>query len=177
MFDAIRQRWRDMGTMKSLCLMAEQLANARGQVDPHAEDFLLSALTLPDGTAQRSFARLQADGQGLRAAIDQQYRDALHHVGITVSNALTIDGDLPAVSPRKMPRAAPSGQALLHAMVHDIKARKLKRQSTAPLLGAHVVLAATAMQRGVVARALQTMRVDARELAKAARSEIDAYRA
>ncbi|RZL03714.1 MAG: peptidase [Rubrivivax sp.] len=177
MFQTIRQRWRDMGTIKSLCSEAERIANAQGRTDPNAEDFLLSALALPDGTARQAFARVRADPDRLLEAIDRQYKDALHSVGIDVSNLASSASDGPVMAPRKIYKAGPSGQALLHTMIYDIKVREHKTSPAAPLLGAHVVLAATGSRRGVVARALQAMNVDAIELAKAARAEIEAYRA
>ncbi|MGH6647625.1 hypothetical protein [Aquabacterium sp.] len=43
----LKQRVRDMGTIKSLCLGAEEHAQQDGQDKPGAEHFLLSALDLP----------------------------------------------------------------------------------------------------------------------------------
>jgi hypothetical protein len=50
MFEAIRQRFRDIRNINSLCMQAQKLANADGQKEPGAEHFVLSSLALPDGT-------------------------------------------------------------------------------------------------------------------------------
>jgi hypothetical protein len=52
-----------------------------------------------------------------------------------------------------------------------------KANSTAPLLSAHVLLAATSAQYGVTARTFRAMGIDPAKLAEAATAEILAYRA
>lgn len=41
MFSKIKERFRDMGTIKSLCLEAGKHANAQGQKEPGGEHFVL----------------------------------------------------------------------------------------------------------------------------------------
>lgn len=75
-----------MGTVKSLCLGAEKHANAHGQKEPGAEYFVLAALELPDGTARKTFESVHVDAEAFRAAITQQYQDALQNGGIAFHN-------------------------------------------------------------------------------------------
>ena len=63
MFETIKQRFRDMSTIKSLCLAAEQHANTDGQKEPGAEYFVLAALESPDGTAHKAIECACAGGR------------------------------------------------------------------------------------------------------------------
>lgn len=177
MFKTIRQRFRDMGTIKALCFEAEKLANAEGQEEPGAEHFVLSALTLPDGTARKAFLRMHADPDNFRAAIAQQYEDALQNLGIALPHDAEIPGEATPIPTSKGPyKAQPSAQALMQTLTQGNMVREQKADSTAPLLSAHVLLAATSAQYGVVARALRVMGIDSASLADAAKAEIAAYR-
>ena len=71
MFETIKQRFRDMSTIKSLCLAAEQHANTDGRKEPGAEHFVLAALESPDGTARKAFEHIRVDPNSFRAAIAQ----------------------------------------------------------------------------------------------------------
>ncbi|RZI84330.1 MAG: peptidase [Rubrivivax sp.] len=164
----IRQRLRDVATLKALCLRAEQHARQDGHDKPGAEHFLLSALELPDGSARRSFTRLQADPDRFREAMARQYREALQHIGIdSACTDAIMDNPAPATATRLLYEAQPSGQAVIQGLVTQ---RQLDRD--APLLGAHVVIAVTAMEQGVAARALATMGVDRTALRSAAQAEL-----
>lgn len=177
MFKTIRQRFRDMGTIKALCFEAEKLANAEGQEEPGAEHFVLSALTLPDGTARKAFLRMHADPDNFRAAIAQQYEDALQNLGIALPHDAEIPGEATTIPTSKGPyKAQPSAQALMQTLTQGNMVKEQKADSTAPLLSAHVLLAATSAQYGVVARALRVMGIDSASLADAAKAEIAAYR-
>lgn len=177
MFTTIRQRIRDMGTIKALCFEAESLANAEGQKEPGAEHFVLSALALPDGTARKAFLRIHTDADGFRAAIAQQYEDALQNLGIDLSRDAERSGEDVPIMPSKGPyKAQPSAQSLMQMLTREIMVREQKADSMAPLLGAHVILAATFAQYGVAARAFRAMGVDLQSLANAAKAEIAAYR-
>ncbi|MDX1251756.1 MAG: Clp protease N-terminal domain-containing protein [Gammaproteobacteria bacterium] len=172
MFSKIKQRFRDMSTIKALCLGAEKHANANGQKEPGAEHFVLAALELPDGTARKAFDRIHIDPEGFRAAITQQYQDALRNIGIEMPQHSAIsDATAPIPPGTGLYNAQPSAQALMHQLVHQRKV-----ESNAPLLGAHVILAVTSAQYGVAVRALQAMGVDLTRLAEAATTEINALR-
>lgn len=178
MFKTIRQRFRDMGTIKALCFEAEKLANAESQKEPGAEHFVLSALALPDGTARKAFLRIHADPNSFRAAIVQQYEDALQNVGITLPRDAEISGEVTPIPTSKGPyKTQPSAQALMQTLTREIMKKEQKADSTVPLLSAHVLLAATSAQYGVTARTFRAMGIDPAKLAEAATAEILAYRA
>jgi len=177
MFKTIRQRFRDMGTIKTLCFEAEKLANADGQKEPGAEHFVLSALALPDGTARKAFERIDTDPDSFRAAIAQQYEDALQNLGIALPHdAVNTDEATPISTSIGPYKTQPSAQALMQTLTREIMVKEQKADSTAPLLSAHVVLAATSAQYGVAARAFRAMGIDPTKLAEAATAEIIAYR-
>ena len=164
MFQRIRQRMRDMRTIKNLCESAERYANQDSQPEPGLEHFILAALALPDGSARRAFQRIGADPDAFQAAIAQQYAAALGHAGIA--------GKMPeqAITARPGPyRAKAQGGTLMRALASQPRATPLEA-----LTGAHVILAGTAGQHGVAARALRIMGIDPAILAGAARAEIGA---
>lgn len=172
MFSKIKQRFRDMGTIKSLCLGAEKHANANGQKEPGAEHFVLAALELPDGTARKTFERVHADPEAFRAAITQQYQDALRNVGIASPQHSAInDETVPMPSSTGMYKAQPSAQTLMQQLVCQRKVAP-----NVPLLGAHVIIAVTSAQYGVAARALRAMGIDLKNFTEAATAEINAIR-
>jgi ATP-dependent Clp protease ATP-binding subunit ClpA len=156
---------REFRTIRRLLGGAERLAGEMGDALPGAEHLLLAALDLPDGSARRSFERLAVDPAGLAAAIAAQHDDALRAVGVDVDGAAHLDG--PAPPRRGVFRATPAGQAVFQRAVEVSGTPKPRR-----LLGAHVVLAVTEMERGSTARALRLMGVDRQQLAAAARAEL-----
>ncbi len=162
MFRQLQQRFQSMRTLSQLCTDAEAHARARGQAEPGAEHFLLAAIDLPDGSARRAFESVGADPAALRAAIEQQYRDALKGVGLDA--ALPQAPALPSPGPG-LYRAQPSGQELVQALA------RARKDQGGPLLGAHVVVAVAAMPQGVAARTLRAMGIDAGQLAAAARAQ------
>lgn len=169
MFDKIQQRLRDAKALMHLCVESERIANAEGQPEPGAEHFVLAALEMGDGSARRAFERLGADPDAFRAAIDRQYVEALEAVGLAPSPAF--DSDLPAlpVPPGKgFYKAKPSVAALIKRLT-DEQALQVPAN---PLLGAHVVLAATHAEHSTAVRALRAMGVDPQALAAAAQAEI-----
>lgn len=176
MFNTIRQRFRDMGTIKILCLDAEKLAKMEGQKEPGAEHFVLSALSLPDGTARKAFLRANADPDDFRAAIARQYEEALESIGITTPPDATTTSESAPSPAGTIYNAQPSAQALMKTIIYEIKTKEQKDNPAAPLLGAHVLLAATTAQYGVAARAFRAMGIDSASLADAAKAEIAAYR-
>lgn len=171
MFDRLRHRLRDAGTLKTLCEAAEQHARRAGQDQPGAEHFVLAALDLPDGSARRAFGRLHADAGAFAGAIEAQHREALSTVGLAPE---AWPGPPPAAAapPAGLYRAQPSGQALVQAL-----ARQRERAGDIPLIGAHVLAAAAGPAEGITARTLRAMGVDAAALRAAAAREIADWKA
>ena len=176
MFNVIRQRFRDMRTIIALCSGAQKIANATGQKEPGAEHLVLSALELPDGTARKAFERIHTDPNSFRAAIARQYEDALHNIGIALPSDVAIADEATPVAPCKGLFKAQASFDTLMQTLKEVKNKEHKADSAAPLLGAHVILAATTAQYGVAARAFRAMGVDPTKLSEAARAEIIASR-
>lgn len=165
---SFRNSLRNISTIKSLCLGAEQIANAEGQKQPGAEHFILAALDLPDGTARRAFERIQIDPGSFRVAINQQYQDALRNMGIDLQQGNAIsDTTVPMPSGTGLYKTQPSAQTLMQHVT-----RQLKGSNVPLLLGAHVLIAATHTQYGVAIRAFQSMGVDPIKLTEAATEEV-----
>ncbi|MFM8898617.1 MAG: Clp protease N-terminal domain-containing protein [Burkholderiales bacterium] len=177
MFTAIKRRFQDARTIKVLLTAAEKHANKAGHKQPAAEHLVLAALDLPDGTARRTFERLQRDPMLFQSAIEQQYQDALRQVGVELSTATNLDELATPIPPTNgLFRAQPSAQALMQELANEVMRNSHAADSTMPLVGAHVLLSDTAAQFGVVARALQTMGIDRTSLAKAASQELQSWR-
>ena len=177
MFNTIKQRLRDVSTINALCSGAEKLANADGQKEPGAEHLVLSALELPDGTARKAFKRVHADPDSFRAAIARQYEDALQNIGIALPpEAAIADEASPIAAGAGLYKAQASADTLMQTLARDIMAKEHKADSATPLLGAHVILAATTAQYGVAIRAFQAMGIDPTKLTEAATAEIIASR-
>lgn len=168
MFKRIKLRLRDMSTIGKLIPGAEQEAHMMGEEEPGAEHFLLSALKLPDGSAQRIFDHIGADPAKFQAAIKKQYSDALNAIGI---DAAIIEGEPePVNSNRIFHNSKPSGQAVMKELY------ALKRQDKdKPLLGAHVVAVVACMEHGVAARALRAMGIDKNSILCEVNEELDSY--
>jgi ATP-dependent Clp protease ATP-binding subunit ClpA len=166
MFGKLKNRMRDMATIKALCLEAERQARQSGESEPGAEHFLLSAIELPDGTAGRAFARLGISPDSVRAAIATQYNDALRGIGVdpTALDAMTQNSPVPT-DLRMLYQAKPSGARMMQALA------ALRDGSERPLLGAHVVAVIAEMEEGVAARTLRAMGVDPVALSAAALAE------
>jgi ATP-dependent Clp protease ATP-binding subunit ClpA len=171
MFDRLRQRLRDAGTLKTLCEAAEAHARRAGQEHPGAEHFVLAALDLPDGTARQAFARLNADANGFAAAIERQHRDALAAVGMPPQAWPEPPASAAGAAAAGPYRAQPSGQTLMQAL-----AAQRERAGEIPLIGAHVLAAAAEPAHGITARTLQAMGLDAGAVRAAAASEIAAWK-
>jgi ATP-dependent Clp protease ATP-binding subunit ClpA len=172
MFDRLRHRLRDAGTLKTLCEAAEQHARRAGQDQPGAEHFVLAALDLPDGSARRAFGRLHADAGAFAAAIEAQHREALAAVGLAPHAWPEPPAAASGAPAAGLYRAQPSGQALMQAL-----ATHRERAGDIPLIGAHVLAAAAEPAQGITARTLRAMGVDAAALRAAAAREIADWKA
>jgi ATP-dependent Clp protease ATP-binding subunit ClpA len=168
MFSSIKRRLGDMATIKSLCLAALRHANAEGKQQPGAEHFVLAALELPDGSASATFRRLRADPAQFKPAVEAQYREALASFGIGADEGGQLPQSTPVAPAGGVYRAGASGQALMQELAALDKAGR-------PLLGAHVLVAASAAQQGVAARALRAMGISPQALNEAAQAEIQAH--
>lgn len=169
MLHRIKRRFRDMSTLKDLCLAAERYALADQQHAPRAEHFLLSALDLPDGTARGALKRMNMDSAGVRHALTRQHHDALRSIGISSETISEVMAEVKPLRDRfGAYNAAPSGRAVMQALAYRADADRT------PLLGAHVMAVIAAMPRDTTARALQRMGVDLDDLRAAAEAEIEA---
>jgi hypothetical protein len=158
MFSQITARVRSAQTLKALCEGAERHALRLGERRAGAEHFVLAALELEDGTARRAFAAVGADADGFGPAIGAAHAVALAYAGVAAGAQ---DAPGPLDFKAGVFDAAASGQALMQALAAE-------RGDQRPLVGAHVVAAAAAMEHGVVARALRVMGVDRARLWAAA---------
>ena len=159
----LKNRFRDMRTIKILLEGAEAEANRAGESMPGAEHLLLAALDLADGTARRAFERVGADPGALRQAIDDQHTEALRAVGIADAQA-ELAGSI-AQRSNGVYRSGGSAQSAFQA------AGKLARKTRTQLVGAHVLVAITEMEHGTAIRAVRSLGIDIDALAAAARDE------
>lgn len=169
MLKAIRQRVRDAQTLNALHVGAEQHANRQGQREPGAEHFILAALDLPDGTAAAAFARLGITPSAFAAAIETQYLTALASLGLEGDGVAGLADTIVAVEPSSgLYKTQVSAQEMMRVLTHEVMLAAQKQDEAAPLLSAHVLLAATAARRGVTARTLQALGLSPEQVASAA---------
>lgn len=166
MFKRVLMRFRDIKTIGKLVPGADEQANLVGEEKPGAEHFVLSAINLEDGTARRAFDKFGIDSIKFRDAIKAQYEEALSAVGIS-QETIEIDPE-PIESDKVFHDSQPSGQELMKSL-YALK----KEDKDRPLLGAHVILVAAAIEHGVVPRVFKVLGVERELLAKAAREELD----
>lgn len=161
---------RDMRTMNALIGAAEAEAHRLGDRETGAEHVLLAALELPEGSARRAIARAGADPADLRGAIVRAHAAALAAVGIDPGAAAGTADDGPAAAPARRRRPV---QLTANGRIVFRQATELaRREPRGRLAGAHVVLAAAALEHGTAARALAALPVDRDALAAAARAEL-----
>lgn len=170
MFDTFKKRFRDAGTLQTLFASAERHANEEGQTEPGGEHLVMAALEMPDGTAGRAFERVGANPARFRDAVAQQYVEALRAVGIEPPAVAPLSDGPPVASAK----GAYKAQASAHDLIHKLTETK-PFNSALPLLGADILIAATAGQHTIAVRALRAMGVYPAALAAAARAEIAAY--
>lgn len=149
MFEGIKSKFNNIGTIKLLCERAEAYALQDQQRDPGAEHFLLAALDLPDGTARLAFERAGVKPDALRAAIERQYADGLRAIGLKAD----LPADAPVPANTGIYQASASGQEIMQQLAET-------RRDHSPLLGADVVGIVAGMSHGIAARALRASGVD-----------------
>lgn len=165
MLKRVLLRFRDMKTISKLIQGADEQAHMMGEEKPGAEHFVLSALKLEDGTAQRTFDRLEIDSKKIQDAVKTQYEEALSSVGIS-QEAIEIDPE-PIESNKVFHDSQPSGQNLMKAL-YALK----KEDKNLPLLGAHVIIVAAKIEHGVVPRMFKVLGIERELLAKIAKEEL-----
>lgn len=168
-FKRLRLRLRDMRTISKLISGADEQAHMMGEEEPGAEHYLLSALKLPDGTAQHVFERIGADPDKFKLAIKEQYSDALSSIGIDGVKVMEEEPE-PVTSNRVLHNSKPSGQAVMK----ELYALK-KHDKDRPLLGAHIVDVVAHMEHGVAARALKAMGIEKEVIFSAVNKELDSF--
>ncbi len=168
MFAQLKQRFSDMGTIKLLCEAAELEANADHQGAPGAEHFVLAALQLPDGSAQRVFAKLEITGDDFRNALRELHRSALASAGVDGAQISASESSVPPLPrPSGIYNAAPSGEAVVKGL-----AALRKRGVHGPLAGVHVLEVTSAVQHGMTAKAFQLLGHGRPSVMAAIRSEM-----
>lgn len=168
MFQKLRSRLGDMGTIKQLLGNAETLARGDGLTQPAAEHLVLAALDLPDGTARAALERTGSSADAFASALREQHAVALGAIGVVVDDDL-IDAGLPEPGRSTgLYRSEVSAQELFQRAGADARAEG------GGLLGAHVVRAAAALEQGTVARTFEHMGVDPLALRASATAEIAA---
>lgn len=159
--------------MNTLFLAAEEEARRVGDPRPGAEHLVLAAFALPDGSAERAFARIGLDSDSFRAALANQHEDALRAVGVQVDESRSGGEPLEPSGNRRPFTVAPptpTAQKLFKKIV------KLVHREKSQLYGAYIVMVAAQTEHGTTARTLRSMGVEPETLVEAARTEIDALR-
>lgn len=168
MLKKLTQTFKDMGTIKMLCETAERIANGEHQKAPGAEHFVLAALELPDGSAQRVFAKLGLSANDFHQALRDVHRAALMAAGVNEAHILDSEQSVPPLpQPGDIYRAAPSGDAVLQGL-----AALRKHGVTGPLAGVHVLEVVAAMQHGPTVRAFSLLGRDPTSVMAAIQSEM-----
>jgi ATP-dependent Clp protease ATP-binding subunit ClpA len=158
----------DMRTIKQLLTDAERISREMGQEEPAAEHLLLSAMSLPDGSARRALGSLGVDAERIRAALRDEQADALVAAGMPRERAEALASPTP-LGPGAAPMlygAGPSAREVFQ------DAGRLARSSKQRLAGAHVVAAVARLERGTMPRVLERLGVNPEQLADAARAEL-----
>ena len=165
-----RRSWRyDVRFMQSLFPAAEAEAAAMGEKEPGAEHLILASLEFEEGSARRVFDRVGVDPDEFRTAVAAQHAAALRSIAIEEDRE-GIERHLPPPPerPNGVYRSAASAREVFPEVVNRVKHDKSR------LSGAYILLAASRMEHGVTARALETMGIDRNDLAAAAEAEVDA---
>jgi ATP-dependent Clp protease ATP-binding subunit ClpA len=158
----------DIRFMQSLFPAAEAEAAALGEKEPGTEHLILTTLDFQEGSARRVFERVGADPDQFRDAVAAQHAAALRSIGVEDDGA-AIDDQIPPPPgrPNRAYHSAPSARHVFPEVVRLVKRDKSR------LSGAYILLVASQMEYGTIARALDAMGVDRDELAAAAQAEVD----
>jgi ATP-dependent Clp protease ATP-binding subunit ClpA len=150
------QTLNDMAAIRALLEAAERESAAMGEPEPGAEHVVLAALGLPDRTAADTLAGLGVDVARLRQAIEQVHAEALAAVGITEPPLST-----PIATPpnRGIYRSKGSTRDLLTATADARKEMHSQRFTSA-----HVLIGASTLEHGTLAKALHHLGIDAATL-------------
>ena len=146
---------------RAIVRQAEKEAEEAGSPALEAEHLLL-AMTGEHGTEARDvLASAGLDRDGIRAALDREFRQSLAAAGITLPA-----GGLPAASrdPRRRVRWATSAKLVLER-VADLGERQVRP--------GHLLLAVLGARAGTVPRALALAGVDQGDLTARARQALD----
>ncbi|WP_144122541.1 Clp protease N-terminal domain-containing protein [Catellatospora sichuanensis] len=154
-------------TLKTLLNTAESIARADGQELPGTEHLVLSALALPDATAERALQQIGISTGDLTSAVEAVHRAALDGIGLTHEPAAVPS----AGAPKGLYRMTPPAQQVFQDAVALSKTAAPKL-----LLGGHVLVAAARQEHGTWARAVKRLGIDRDRLAAAAQAELSAYR-
>jgi len=150
---------------------AELEARRMGEKEPGTEHLVLAVLELPEGSARRAFARIDADPGAFRVAIVRLHDEVLRAAGIQLIED-DPDETLPASNLSFSPtRTSPTAQKVFKQAV------KLVREEKSRLYGAYIVMVATQCEQGTTARALRSMGTEPTTVAAACRAEIEALKA
>lgn len=165
MFKRFLLRIRDVKTIGKLIPGADEEARSLGKKTTGAEHFVLSALNLEDGTASKTFEKLGIDSIGFRNAVKAQYDVGLSTKGVDAGSL--DDEPVPVHSDKASHSSKPSGQSLMKSL-YALKQKDKER----PLQGAHVLIAAAAIEHGVLPAALKVLGINRDALAKVASEEL-----
>ena len=158
----------DIRFMQALFPAAEAEAAAMGEREPGTEHLILASLDFEEGSARRVFERTGADPDQFRVAVIAQHEEARRSVGIDEDRE-RIDDRLPG--PPDRPAAAYRSSPSAREVFPDVV--KLVKRDRSRLSGAYLLLVASQMEHGNVARAFTRMGVDRDGLAAAAQAEIN----
>ena len=154
MFSKLRRAKHDLKTMNELFPNAELIARNEGAPKPAAEHLLLAAIDLDDNTASDALGEFGVDRPALREAIKTQHSETLLNIGLAVDDD-AIDAVLPQpTTPTGLYQSEGSAQRLFQRAV---ALAKLDRSN---LYSGHVLIAATELEEGTLARSLRHLAID-----------------
>jgi len=128
---------------------------------------LLSALNLPDGSAQRVFAQLGTNAEQFKTAVKKQYNTALNAIGV---DAEILEASSSPIGARACNTSKPSGVAVMKDL-HRLKSKDKDKL----LLGAHVIDVIARKEYGVTARAFKEMGLERDDIILAVQDELAVY--
>lgn len=159
---SFKKKADDIKTIHSLCTKAEEYALNQGEEKPGAEHFLLSALDLPDGRAEKILQKFGYTKQDYYKAIVKQYHKDLESLGIEKDKLDALwDMEEPLPKKNKIFHAQPSGQLLFKRLY------ELNNNREIPLNSLDVLEVVSGMDRGIAVRALKSLGLNFKKLKEA----------